>query len=374
MPFCYAPWTNIDIDPQGIMMPCCKYQRAVDDPIFNVQTHSLDQYSRSAFLTDLKQKFTQDTWPDGCVRCRVEEQSSIKSKRQLDQERWPTHYAQYQLDSDQWLTASIAFGNTCNLKCITCSSDTSSRWRKEFHEIYGQDFRPVKFYRNNFVESFVSQAPGIIHLDVPGGEPFLSGLAEQKKLLTHYIDSGQAKNISLHYTTNATVFPDRDWWDKWNHFREIEIQLSIDGVGPRQEYIRYPANWEVIKDNVLKYLQHGSSNLKLSVSHTVSAYNIFYLDEFFTWCHNIGLPKPWLGRVYLPEHMRPGVWPGSAHVVDHLLTSKHKDVRTWAEMINNTNDHEHFDEFCRRLHQHDQYRGLNFADVFPEMADFINDC
>lgn len=371
MPFCYAPWTNIDIDPRGIIMPCCKYQRAVDDPIFNIQTHSLDQYSNSAFLTDLKQKFTQDTWPNGCGRCRDEEHSSIKSKRQLDQERWHTHYAQYQLDSDQWLTASIAFGNTCNLKCITCSSDPSSRWRKEFYEIYGQDFQPVKFYRNDFVETFVSQAPGVIHLDIPGGEPFLSGLAEQKKLLTHYIDSGQAKNISLHYTTNATVFPDSGWWDQWSHFREIDIQLSIDGVGAKYEYIRYPAVWEVTKHNVLKYLQHPLPNLKLSVSHTVSAYNIFYLDEFFSWCYNIGLPRPWLGRVYSPVHMRPGVWPDSAHVIDHLLTSKHEDVRIWAEMINNTNDHDHFDEFCRRLHQHDQYRGLDFAATFPEMAPYI---
>ena len=120
MPFCYAPWTNIDISPQGNIMPCCKYVSDWDSEQFNIQTQSLDQYRGSAFLTQIKQQFTQDQWPAGCVRCQTEEQNNIKSKRQLDWDRWQEHYAQYQIGNDHWLTASIAFGNTCNLKCITC--------------------------------------------------------------------------------------------------------------------------------------------------------------------------------------------------------------------------------------------------------------
>ena len=371
MPFCYAPWTNIDISPQGNILPCCKYQLDANDLVFNVQTHSLAEYSNSAFLTQIKQEFTQDTWPTGCVRCHIEEQNNIKSKRQLDRDRWHQHYANYQLHSNQWLTASIAFGNTCNLKCITCGSYSSSRWREEYLDVYNQNFQHVKFYRHDFVETFVAQAPGVIHLDIPGGEPFLSGVAEQKKLLKHYINSGQSIDISLHYTTNATVFPDKDWWELWQHFREIDMQLSIDGIEARYEYIRYPASWDETKTNIKKYLQQTMPNFRLGVSHTVSAYNIFYLDEFFSWCYNIGLPRPWLGRVYSPAHMRPTVWPSQVHIVNHLQKSQHQDVLDWAKLISNTSDSDLFDEFCNKLHQHDQYRGLNFADIFPEMAPYI---
>ena len=371
MPFCYSPWTNIDIDPQGNMLPCCKYQLSSTDPVFNIQTQSLAEYSSSAFLAEIKQQFTQDTWPVGCVRCKSEEQNNIKSKRQLDHDRWEEHYVQYKLDTDQWLTASIAFGNTCNLKCITCGSASSSRWHQEFRDIYGQDFQPVKFYRNDFVETFVSQAPGVIHLDIPGGEPFLSGVDEQKKLLEHYVTSGRAADISLHYTTNATLFPDAEWWELWSHFREIDIQLSIDGVGARYEYIRYPASWNDTETNVKRYLQQTTPNLRLSVSHTVSAYNIFYLDEFFTWCYSVGLPRPWLGRVYNPAHMRPTVWPNQEHIVSHLESSKFADVRLWAKVVASTDESDMFDFFCKRLHQHDQYRGLDFANTFPEMSQYI---
>jgi len=373
MPFCHAPWTNVDISPQGNILPCCKYNPSAQDPNFNIQTHSLKEYSRSAFLHQIQQDFLNDAWPAGCVRCQLDEQNNIPSKRELDHDRWREHYANYDLNSDQWLTASVAFGNTCNLKCITCDSDNSSRWREEYRDIYGQDFQHVKFYRNDFVDDFVAQAPGILHLDIPGGEPFLSGIREQKKLLQHYIDSGQAQDISIHYTTNATVFPDGEWWQLWSHFREIDMQLSIDGVGARYEYIRYPASWSDTESTVHRYIQQEKSipNLRLSVSHTVSAYNIFYLDEFFTWCYNVGLPRPWLGRVHNPAHMRPTVWPDQHGIATQLDKSQHEDVRTWASMIRTSMDSDQFEEFCKRLHQHDQYRNLNFANTFPEMAPYI---
>lgn len=377
MPFCHAPWTNVDISPQGDILPCCKYQTQPDDPSFNIQAHSLKEYAGSAFLHKIRQDFSNDRWPAGCVRCEIEEQNNILSKRELDHDRWQEHYADHDLNSEQWLTASVAFGNTCNLKCITCGSHSSSRWQEEYRDVYHQDFQHVKFYRNDFVDDFVAQTSGIIHLDIPGGEPFLSGVREQKKLLQHYIDSGQAPDISIHYTTNVTVFPDSEWWQLWSHFREIDMQLSIDGVGARYEYIRYPATWNDTEQTVHRYIQQEKSisNLRLSVSHTVSAYNIFYLDEFFTWCHQVGLPRPWLGSVHTPSHMRPTVWttPARDHIVKHLGASLHNDVRTWAQVVARGNDSDQFDEFCRRLKQHDQYRGLDFANTFPEMADYIND-
>ena len=377
MPFCHAPWTNLDISPQGHILPCCKFQIGSNDQQFNIQQDSLDSYVRSAFLAKIKQDFLNDQWPTGCVRCQNEEQNNIKSKRQLDHERWAEHYAQYQIDSDQWITASIAFGNTCNLKCITCNSETSSRWHAEYKKIYNVHGNHVKFYREDFVETLVNQAPGVIHLDIHGGEPLLTGVQQQKKLLQHYIDSGQATDISLHYTTNVTVFPDSDWWQLWRHFKEIDLQLSIDGIEQRYEYIRYPAVWVDTVTNTERYIQKEKelANIRLSVSHTVSAYNIFYLDEFFAWCNNIGLPRPWLGSVHNPAHFRPTVWPDHVRnlIQQHLNCSKYDDVHVWAQAVVNADDYEYFDQFCKRLREHDQYRGLVFENTFPEMATFIND-
>jgi MoaA/NifB/PqqE/SkfB family radical SAM enzyme len=344
------------------------------DESFNVQSDTLETYAGSAFLAEIKQEFSQGQWPRGCERCRIEEENNIASKRQLDYDRWQEHYQQYNLDTSGWITASIAFGNTCNLKCITCSPYSSSKWQQEYQQIHNVDIGHVKFYRSDFVEKFITQAPNVVHLDIPGGEPFLSGVKEQKALLNHYVITGQSKNISLHYTTNVTLFPDQEWWDIWKHFKNVDIQLSIDGIGARYEYIRYPAKWTDVVENVKRYLEKYKDNIQISVSHTVSAYNIYYLDEFFAWCKDIGLPKPWAGRVHNPMHMRPTVWPGPTrkHIAEQLQSSSYEDVRVWAQLLHSQDDSDKFDKFKTYLLQHDQYRGLNFAETFPELLGFLN--
>ena len=375
MPFCYSPWTNIDISPTGDITPCCKFQKNYYDQKFNIQHNSMQEYANSEFITGIKQQFQQDKWPSGCERCRIEEENQIESKRVLDYTRWKNYYDNYDLDSNEFITASLAFGNTCNLKCITCSPYSSSKWQKEYFDLYQIDIPHYKFYKNNFVKDFVANAPNIVHIDIPGGEPFLSGITEQKELLTHYIQSGQANTISLHYTTNAMIFPDTEWWELWQPFKEVELQLSIDGIKKRYEYIRFPAEWNTLVDNVARYIakEKELANVRLSVSHTVSAYNIYYIDEFFSWCYNVGLPKPWLGRVHTPVHMRPSVWPQEVKtvIIDQLNNSMHEDTKYWSKLMLNTDDSEFFNEFKLQLSKHDNYRKTSFSSTFPELAKYL---
>jgi MoaA/NifB/PqqE/SkfB family radical SAM enzyme len=372
MPFCYSPWTNIDISPLGDMAPCCKFQ---ENNKLNIQTSTIAEYTNSNLVKTVQQDFLDNKWPTGCERCRIEEENSIESKRLLDYTRWKDHYTGVDLEHTEFLTASIAFGNTCNLTCITCGPTSSSRWHREYQKIYDVNVTPFHFYKQEFVKDFISQFPGIIHLDIPGGEPFLSGIAEQKQLLSHYIQTGRAKDISIHYTTNVTIYPDSDWWELWKHFKEIDMQLSIDGVGARYEYIRYPAVWNEVIDNVGRYIAQEKKldNFRLSVSHTVSAYNIYYLDEFFSWCYTVGLPRPWLGRVHKPTHMRPSVWSALAkeYIINKLHLSQHSDVKQWATMLINTDDSDLFEKFKEKTKAHDQYRSLDFAKTFPELAQYI---
>lgn len=374
MPFCFSPWTNLDISPQGTLSPCCKFQLDKYNQTYNVQTNSVDDYLQSEFLHQLKQQFQLGQWPLGCERCQIEEQNGIASKRNLDAQRWQQHYHDVDFDSSQFITASVAFGNTCNLKCITCNSYSSSKWHQEYKEVYGQDVRPVHFYRDDFVDQLTTSAPSLIHLDIPGGEPMLSGVPEQKRLLRHYIKSGRAKHITLHYTTNATVFPEQDWLDLWKQFQEVDIQLSIDGTGCRYEYIRHPADWSTVLANIDKYqtLQSNEHNVRLSVSHTVSAYNVFYIPEFLDWSESQALPKPWLGRTHRPEHMRPEVWPSQARLIIKTKLAQHHSLisQTWARVLDNDQS-QYFSDFIRYTKAHDLIRNLNFDSTFPELLGLI---
>jgi len=375
MSFCFAPWSNLEILPTGEILPCCKFQGNLYSQKFNIKQHTVDEYRHSTMLSEIKQQFQQGEWPAGCERCQIEEQSGIESKRQLDYTRWQHHYDNYNLDSNALLTVSLALGNTCNLKCIICGPAASSKWIKEYKDVYGVQVQNIESVRKDLITSITSIAPDLIHIDMHGGEPMLSNIEQHQALLDHYIHTGQAKNISIHYTTNATIFPEQIWLDRWAHFAEIDLQLSIDGIGHRYEYLRYPADWHTLNQHTDQYLklQQQQSNIKLSVAHAVSAFNIFYIEEFVVWCQQKGLPRPWMGKVHTSAWLRPSVWPEPAKldIVNKLQASTMDDVRTWANLMQNTDDSNLFGQFKQFVHRHDQYRNLDFKTTFPDLAQYI---
>lgn len=368
-PLCLVPWTSIDISPRGYIAPCCKFEADGTQP--NIVDTTIQEYTDSDFLHNIKQTMQGGEFPKGCVRCRIEEENGIKSKRELDYIRWQTAWDNYTPDQG-YIVASIAFGNTCNLKCITCGPHSSSRWRKEYIDLYGVDKTPVETIDNAQAEDIYSALPNAIHFDIPGGEPFLSEVDKQLELLERYVQSGQAQHMGLHYTTNAQQFPEEQWWKLWSNFREVDIQLSIDGVGDRYEYIRHPASYDRLLETVDQYL--AQPTIKLSVSHTVSAYNIYYMDEFFAWCATRGLPTPWCGRVHTPSHMQPCVYPHHQrmYIAANLYTSKYPEVKNWSKYLTNNDSSDHYAQFIQERDRHDLYRNLNFAETFPEVEELIN--
>ena len=172
--FCYAPWSNIEILPTGSILPCCKFQDRYYRDKFNIVDNKIEEYLKGDLLTKVKQDFISGQWPAGCERCKIEESCSIPSKRQLDYERWKSYYENYDLQTDSLLTASLAFGNSCNLKCIMCSPAASSTWAKEYKDLYDTEFPSIVQFRKNSINDLLKISENIVHVDIHGGEPFLS--------------------------------------------------------------------------------------------------------------------------------------------------------------------------------------------------------
>lgn len=374
-PLCMHPWTGIDIRPIGTIAPCCKFVISKNEAL-NITENTISEYKSSSFLKKLKEQMYGSVLPAGCIKCQTEENNNIESKRQLDYKRWKDHFDSY-TENKGIIVVSIAFGNTCNLKCIMCSPEESSRWRKEYKDIYEVDIPKLEVLENIDANIVYKNMPDVVHFDIHGGEPFLSEIEKQKAILQKYIDSGKSKNISLHYNTNAQQVAPTDFWDLWKHFKEIDIQLSIDGIFERFEYVRFPGRHDKLDKVVDFFIQKEQefANIKLSVNHTVSAYNVYYLDEFFSWCKTKGLPKPFCSRVYTPKQLQPIIYPKRIKdlIVAKLRKGKHIDVIRWSELINNEDDSNHFQNFLLYKDRHDLYRGTSFAKTFPELEELINE-
>lgn len=381
MPHCYLPWTHIDISPIGEIRPCCKFRstKHLEYPLMTNKINDLkiQEYLDSPVLKEVKRDFLQNKWPKGCECCRIEEEHGIESKRIQDSRFIEEHLPEDYQDKG-FFTASIAYGNTCNLKCISCNPHSSSKWRQEWKDTTGNDVKANHFYKNSFVDDFYSYSENLVHLVTPGGEPFLSGVKEQKELLNRFIEDGRAKDISLHYNTNGTVFPDDSWIALWKNFKEVNIQLSIDGIESRFEYIRYPGEWATFAKNAEKYIDLTKttlSNLSITGAITVSAYNIAYLHETILWLDNMGIKHPYLGRVDRPIYFRPTVWrkEGTEFIIEQLKNSDY-DLSSFVSLVETEDVSEkYFDLFRYKILRHDIYRNLSFKETFPEMHEFLKD-
>ena len=292
---CYLPWVGLDITPQGEFKPCCKYSNTVAD--------NLTDYLDSTELAELKQSFLKNERPPACDRCWKDEDAGLPSKRQLD---WKYALQEQAPLLDSYKILSLPFGNSCNLACRICDSYASSTWITQAKKL--QKHIPIKIYKHQrfyqnetFMQGIKNLCSDVVHIEFPGGEPFLAGIQEHLDFLD-YIIALNPGQVSLHYITNATMYPSAEFWSRWEKFKKVNIQLSIDGVGEQFEYNRWPGNWDQVNANVQLYTNQRSkiSNIQLSVSHTVSIFTVYYLPEFVKWCLQNKLGKPYLGMLSDP--------------------------------------------------------------------------
>jgi MoaA/NifB/PqqE/SkfB family radical SAM enzyme len=111
-----------------------------------------------------------------------------------------------------------------------------------------------------------------------GGEPLLS------KEHVEFLQSIPNKQIvQLNYNTNATVRPSEDLIKLWEEFDLIMLDFSIDDIGTRYEYQRYPASWAEVTENLQWFKQSMPTNTMFSINTTISVLNQDLISELDSW-------------------------------------------------------------------------------------------
>ena len=368
--FCYNAFTGLDIGTYGRIRPCCKFD--IDHiPVFNI-ANGISSYRNSTWLKQLQYEFIQGKRPAGCNRCWVEEDAGIESRRQMDYKRHQHRLDKLTLKEKDFIIVGVAFNNLCNLACRICGPWASSTWMAEQKK---QDpslsTKPSTWHKmGNNLQDLYEYSQNASLLEIVGGEPFLSDFPEHLDFLQKFVDSGNAKNIILHYTTNGTIFPAQEYRDIWNNFKEVEIQLSIDDIEERFEYNRWPAKWPEVYNNIKSFQFYADShdNINITTAYTVSAFTIGYASQFTEWCRQQELSEPWFGLVNKHAYYHPGILDNDIknNIRKTLLASESEKVRNLAAYLDSKKSD--MPAFMQEVQRLDAHRKQNFQETFPELV------
>ena len=363
--FCALPFHHLSVKTEGNFLVCCKH---ADTNYFNIQKHSAKEWLSSDYLREVRESFLQDKQHPNCHACWRHEKNGFTSMRNRS-------HKEYQIfgidvDNPRVNALEIAFGNTCNLKCLMCKEQNSSSILHENKILGVNQFEQHDFQWNDKAIEHVKEVlqemkPKL--LNVRGGEPLY-----EKRLfkLLDEISEQDAKKMILHISTNATI-----WNDKWEKmlqkFQLIRFMFSVDAINEQYEYIRYPADWNTTSNNILKI--NAMHNTKCLVHTVVMNLNIMHLKPLINWCNQNNLfldvdiiQTPSFYRIdnLLPDLKAKAI----AHcndILDHQDTPQHivdfieSCKKTLTSSKNNITD-TRWNEFLNYVTPRDNYRNKTY--------------
>lgn len=251
---CPAPWISRMIHSNEEITPCC--------------------YTRTNNIDRLKEEFSNNKRPLQCSYCWYQEEHNLSSPR-IDLIRF---VGDTKINSVRLLTLNL--GTYCNAECIMCNGHSSSKrntWIKKHNKIeYIYNSAPTTNLQIDF-----SQYPELEMITLIGGEPMIH--PDTKPLLKKIIEIGLAKNITISFNTNASIF-DEEIVTLLKQFKSILVTLSIDGAGEYFEYQRRPLKWSIVKEIGTKWMQISES---IVINYVVSAVSIWGFNEFVDWYEHL---------------------------------------------------------------------------------------
>lgn len=311
---CHLPWSHAAIFPDEVIKPCCRFQ--APESFISNSSINIEAARNSPMFMNTREQMLSGSLPESCSKCRMEEcagQTSLLQKSNQEHDLQAIKDTKIKnLESIEWF-----LGNVCNLRCITCAPDRSSSWNQDA-EVVGYKKSAIKKLGIDELKKYL---PKLKKIKLIGGEPLLHKEFEQ--ILEEVILSGNSNGMHIICNSNRTLFPEEKILSLLKKFKLIELDLSLDGIGNVNEYIRHPTKCIKVEENLNKFIElaQNQKNVVLYITCTISAYNTMYIAEIYDWwktriknlksqrirsaiCWNYVLSPKHMSTFILPQQMR----------------------------------------------------------------------
>ncbi len=277
---CSAAWTDINIDfSKRKLRHCCKskwehFPDIINASFINASPQILSR--RNDLLHNVENPDCDSCWEDYKIG---------KSAYRDHKNTW-TSVAHV---SDQLKYVELMFDNLCNMSCIYCSSNFSSRIAKENDE-------PVvsAVTNQNDIDNFIQWLTGLCDdqqkpftICFLGGEITLSQnfyrffeilcgneKLRQSRLHLSFLTNGNTpRPLLLKFFKTLDSFPTH-----WT----FDIGISNETFGNLSEVVRWGLDWNLFEENFISYLKHPKIK-DLTLSPTPCLFTVGSMCEYFEW-------------------------------------------------------------------------------------------
>lgn len=290
---------------------------------------SWDDMQSSPWLASIKEKMSNDQWPNECRRCQLTEpRHSIR----LDSVR--RH--EFLKKNPDYIILGGVLDNVCNSACQSCNSNLSTK----IGSLESRDYIRI----NN--TSLFDRIPmgRVVEIDINGGEPTSS--PNYQRLLQNLPSTVKILRVN---TNGSRVLPNiRNLLDQGTH---IILTLSLDGTKRIHDYVRWPITWDVYLSTIDKYqkLKQQYRNLTLQSWTTLHALNIADFDNIKKFSQEQEIKHSW---AYLEKPQALNV----RYQNSFTISEKHFDPEVVAI---DTNNQEQIDAYIKKQ---DRLRNIRIRD------------
>ena len=394
--------------PDGAIVPCCRYS-----------SEEYDKYPKSFdkgyddIWNDIRKKALEGKQISGCWRCYHDEKLGLKSMRQGALETANEINYDYKTNPNYNETElefiEIQTGRYCNLKCRSCGPKLSTTWdedldnnSKVIQNFFGnntQDYIDIKSKpkTNQSLSTIPKETVlNLKNIKATGGEPFLND--QFQVFLSNLVNWDLAKNINIEIFTNCSFFPKEQYRSLLPHFKNVKMNLSLDAIGDRAEFIRKGSIWSKVLDSLHKWIEVSLNNKNVSIAlgHTLTVYNVIYLKEFINWIES-SFPADLITHNLLDLHLAQtpeylclsNLDTQIQKQLDIIITNhknellaKHKS-KNIIKIVNNSYEKiskglsvskkDLSNEFLEKANLFDDVRKENWKKTFPELAEVFDE-
>lgn len=323
-------------------------------------------YWNSKTLIPLREKNKQGLWDSGCWTCQGNELSGMTSFRTGMLEKFGEGF-----DYSGPKRLDLMFDIGCNLACRTCGPHLSTYWQKHLkeHNISFTAPRPESRVEDMIAVLKTLDLSNLEMVVFCGGETLLGqGYWQVAKAIADLVPDAKQK-LTVSFQTNGTQPVSERNYEIIERFHLVKLNISLDGVGERFNYLRWPATWNQVTDNILELKNKLPTNVMFLIEETISIFNLYYQQELTDWVEKNYSTNRLGDIVNHTKHVAHGIFGLDSMSSEYVSAISNTAL---ANLVNpNWKENPRaISTMLQEIKKFDSIRKQDWNKIFPEVAGF----